>query len=86
MLLYMILLINMGLMSHINLRNGYGNKCPKFSNTFEPGHDKTYDKTCATREDSNQPAHLCSLIRVFTDCMCLLQTPAYPKRDDQEPL
>ena len=49
-------------------------------------HDKTYNKTCATREDSDQPAHPHSLIRVFTDHICLLQLPGYPKRDKQEPL
>ena len=27
-------------------------------------------------------AHLCSLIRVFTDCMFLQQLPSYPKRDE----
>ena len=52
----------------------------------EPGHDKTYNKTCATSEDSDQPAHLRSLIRVFADRMCLLQPPGYPKRDKQIPL
>ena len=36
---------------------------------------------CATSEDSDQPAHLRSLIRVFADRMCLLQPPGYPKRD-----
>ena len=25
---------------------------------YEPTHDKTYDKTCSTREDSNQPARV----------------------------
>ena len=49
-------------------------------------HAKTYNKTCATSEDSDQPAHLHSLIRVFSDNMCLLQPPGYPKRDKQEPL
>ena len=29
----------------------------------EPAHDKTYNKTCATIEDSDQPPHLRSLIR-----------------------
>ena len=53
---------------------------------FEPAHDETYNKTCATSEDSDQPAHPGSLIRVFTDCMCLLQLPGYPKRDEREPL
>ena len=28
---------------------------------YEPTHDKTYNKTCVTRKDSNQPAHPCSL-------------------------
>ena len=31
----------------------------------KPAHDKTYNKTCATSEDSDQPAHPRSLIRVF---------------------
>ena len=49
---------------------------------FEPVHGKTY-KNCATGEDSNHPR---SLNRVFTDLMCLLQHPGYPKRDKREPL
>ena len=53
---------------------------------YELAYDKTYNKTCGTSENSDQPAHLRSLIRVFTDCMCLLQPPGYPKRDKQEPL
>ena len=44
---------------------------------YEPAHDKTYNKTFATREDSNQPAHSRSLIRIFADHMCLLQPPGY---------
>ena len=31
---------------------------------FEPAYDKTYNKTCATSEDSDQPAHQPNLIRV----------------------
>ena len=42
--------------------------------------------TCATCEDSDQPAHSRSLIRLFADRTCLLQPPGYPKRDKQEPL
>ena len=38
----------------------------------------------ATSEDSYQPAHPRSLIRVFADRMCLLQPPGYPKRDERE--
>ena len=52
----------------------------------EPSHDKAYNKTCATSEDSDQPAHSHSLIRVFADRICLLQPPGYPKRDKREPL
>ena len=52
---------------------------------IEPAHDKTY-KTSATSEDSDQPEHPRSLIRVFTDCMCLLQPTGYPKSDTREPL
>ena len=40
-------------------------------NINELGH-KTYNKTCATSKDSDQPAHL--------------QPPGYPKRNKQEPL
>ena len=38
----------------------------------------------ATSEVSDQPMHLCSLIRVFTDHMFLLQPPGYPERDKRE--
>ena len=48
--------------------------------TNEPAHDKTYNKSCATSDDSDQPAHTRSLIRVFADRMCLLQPPGCPKR------
>ena len=48
--------------------------------------DKTYNKICVTSKDSIQPARLHSLFRVFTDCMCLLQPPGYPKREKKEPL
>ena len=47
---------------------------------------QTYNKTRAAREDSDQPVHPHSLIRVFTDHMCLVQSPGYLKRDRQEPL
>ena len=44
----------------------YINKCT-YDFTNEPAHDKSYNKTCATSEDSDQPAHPRSLIRVFAD-------------------
>ena len=51
----------------------------RLNKTYEPAHDKTYNKTCATSEDSDQPAHPRSLIRVFVDPMCLLQPPGNSK-------
>ena len=47
---------------------------------FEPAHDKTYNKTYANSEDSDQPAHPRSQISVFADRVCLLQPQIYPKR------
>ena len=52
---------------------------------IEPAHDKIYNKTFATSEDSDQTAHPRSLIRVFTDRMCLLQPQSYPKKDERDP-
>ena len=56
-------------------------KMRKVTEIYKPPHDKTYKKTRATSEDSDQPAHPRSLLRVFADRRCLLQTPRYPKRD-----
>ena len=53
--------------------------------TFEPAHEKTFNKTCATSKDSDQTAHPRSLIRVFASRM-FLQLPGYPKRVKREPL
>ena len=35
----------------------------------EPPHDRTNKMACAPSEDSDQPGHPPSLIRVFTFCM-----------------
>ena len=51
----------------------------------EPAFDKTSIRR-ATSEDSDQPAHPRSLIRVFADSICLLKPPGYPKRYKQEAL
>ena len=51
---------------------------------IKPAYDKTYNKTCATSEDSDQPAHPHSLIRVFAERMCLLQLRIYSKRNKRE--
>ena len=53
---------------------------------IEPALDKTYDKTCATSEDSDQTAHPRSLITAFADRICFLRPPGYPKRDERETL
>ena len=47
---------------------------------------RTTKPTCATSKDSSQPALSGNLIRLFTDCMCLLQPHGYPKRDKPETL
>ena len=52
----------------------------------ELNNEPVQDKTCAASEDSDQPAHQCSLIRVFADRMFLLQPPGYAKRDELEPM
>ena len=39
-----------------------------YTGTFEPPRDKTNKLTCAPFEDSDQPGHLPSLIRVFAEC------------------
>ena len=53
---------------------------------IDAAYNKTYNITCATSKDSDQPAHLQNLIRIFADCMCLLQPPDYSKRNKREPL
>ena len=37
--------------------------------TYEPPHDKTNKMTCAPSENSDQPGHPLSLIRIITVCM-----------------
>ena len=51
-----------------------------------PAQDKTYNTVCATSKDSDQPAQIRRLIRVFDDRMCLLQPPGYPRTDARESL
>ena len=46
---------------------------------YRPQREKTYFLTCAPNEDSNQPAHLRSLIRVFVFRMKKLCILGYPK-------
>ena len=50
-------------------KNGYGiyslNQVTFRLDTYEPRHDKTNKMACAPSEDSDQPGHPPSLIRVF---------------------
>ena len=46
---------------------------------FEPQREKTYLVTCGPNEDSNQPAHPRSLIRVFVVRLKKLCILGYPK-------
>ena len=48
-----------------------------------PVHNNTYNQICATSEDSDQPAHPCSLISLCWSHV--LQPPGYPNRDKREP-
>ena len=46
--------------------------------TIEPQHDKTNEMTCAPSEDSDQPGHLPSMIRVFAVRMKKHWALSYP--------
>ena len=48
--------------------------------TFELSHDKTNKIACAPSEDSGQPGHLPSLIRVFAVHMKKVWVLSYPLR------
>ena len=45
---------------------------------YESAHDKTYKIACAPSEDSDQPGHPPSLIRVFAVCMKKAWVISYP--------
>ena len=45
---------------------------------YESVHDKTYKMACVPSEDSEQPGHLLSLIRVFVVCMKKAWVLSYP--------
>ena len=66
-----------------HMSEGWFSECTTHILT-ESAHDKSNTKICATSENSNQPAHLRGLIRVFADSMCLLLPRAYQKRDERE--
>ena len=45
---------------------------------YKLGHSNSYNFTCAFREDSDQPAHLCSLIRFFAGPLQMFWVLSYP--------
>ena len=49
-----------------------------WSFSFEPRHDKTNNMACVPGEDSDQPGHSPSLIRVFAVCMKKHWVLGYP--------
>ena len=51
--------------------------------TFVPPHDKTNKMACAPSEDSDQPGHSPSVIRVFTVLMKKPWVLSYPLRAQQ---
>ena len=54
-----------------------------YQDLYEQPHDKTNKMACAPSEDSDQPGHLPSLIRVFPVCMKKVQILSYPLSTQQ---
>ena len=50
---------------------------------YEPAHDKTNKMACALSEDSAQPGHLPSLIRVFTVGSMVAKDPSFLHEDSE---
>ena len=58
-------------------------KCPEYpfpmeAQKYEPGHSISYKTACAPSENLDQPAHPCSLIRVFAVHMYTRWILGYP--------
>ena len=56
----------------------YGKAGYHHKKTYEPAHDKTNKMACAPSEDSDQPGHPPSLIRVFAICVKKAWVLSYP--------
>ena len=57
-------ILRLRLLSYRSLQESLGvQSCSR----FEPPHDKTNKMACAPREDSDQPGHPSSLVRVFSE-------------------
>ena len=52
--------------------------------TFEPPHDKTNKMACAPSEDSDQPGHPPSLIRVFACAQLVAKEPSFLHVDSED--
>ena len=53
-------------------------KKKRYARKSEPPHDKTNKMACAPSEDSDQPGHPHSMIRVFAACMKKAWVLSYP--------
>ena len=51
---------------------------------YEPGHSISYKITCAPNEDSDQPAHPRSLIRVFAGHSVVATDPKHLQMDSED--
>ena len=56
----------------------------KRSKLFEPRHDKKKQNGCAPSEDSDQPGHPPSLIRVFAVCSMGAKDPSFLQADSED--
>ena len=51
---------------------------------FEPRHDKTNKLTCVPSEDSDQPGHVPSLIRIFAMHSVVAEDPSFLHVDSED--
>ena len=51
---------------------------------FELQHQKVYLQTCGPSEDSDQPAHLRSLIKIFTDAWGIAKDAKFLHADNED--
>ena len=69
--------------SHVSAHIGFHSTALRGLDIIEPQREEIYLLTCALNEDSNQPAHPHSLIRVFVVHMKKLCNLSYPKQYTQ---
>ena len=57
---------------------------PKAQAGNEPRHDKTNQSDCAPSEDSDQPGHQPSLIRIFACTQWVAKDPSFLRADSED--